>query len=511
MCNPMSLRWATTALLLLILVCVVKVTFAASIVPRLETVPCWFEVKPDIPVRCMKMYVAQTRGGMSTRTVEFPVVILHTQSERRLKDAVLIPGGGGPGSAIGLTQHGVESLWRSNDWILEGGRDVILIDPRGVGMAKPNLACHEFGTIIPQLWSKLHTSTEELAVTLQAYQRCKQRFVHDKIDLNAFHTDSTAMDIEELRRLLDIEQWNIYGTSYGANVALVVAQRFPRSVRSLILDSFQPPDARFFDDYTQTVGTAFEQLFEQCQSDKDCARDYPDLKKVLVKLVEQADAKPLHLVVAHPYSLEPFPVVLSGTGLLSLIRSALYNEEDIAGLPEVIYALSRGSMDLLAPLVREGLRDDLDQSYSDGVHLSTNCREEVPFNDMQGAMRQANNHPYARDMMLSVLEYYQSVCQLWEVMPAAVESIQPAKIEVPALILSGSLDPVTPAKWSAQSQGRFNPLYRHEFVGVSHDVIAATYCAAIVAAYFLEDPKHDPLGHSCLKEDRRIRFRLLPH
>lgn len=511
MCNLKLIRWIIAAVLATGLWSMTGRLYAASFAPRLETVPCWFDVGSEMKLRCLKMHVAQTRGAKPSRAVEFPVVILQTQSEHRYKDAVLIPGGGGPGSAIGLTQHGVERLWRSSDWMLEGGRDVVLMDPRGVGLAQPNLACHEFGVLVPQLWSQYHTSTEELAVTLQAYQRCKERLEHENIDLNAFHTDATAIDIEELRRLLEIEQWNIYGTSYGANVALVVAQRYPQRVRSLILDSFQPPDARFFDDYTQTVSTAFEQLFEQCRITTDCARDYPDLKQVLVKLIAQADTKPLQLVVAHPYTLEPFPVVVSGTGLLSLIRSALYNEDDIAGLPEIILALSRGSTDLLAPLVREGLRDDLDQTYSDGVHLSANCREEVPFNDMPAAMRQANNHPYARDLILSVLEYYQAVCQLWDVVPAITESVHPAKIDIPALVLSGTLDPVTPAKWSAQSRGRFSPLYRHEFTGVAHDVIAATYCAAIVAARFLDDPKRDPLGHSCLKEDRRIRFRLLPH
>lgn len=511
MCNLKFIRWIVVAAFVTSLWSMTGRLYAASFVPRIESIPCWFEASPEMNVRCLKMHVAQTRGAKSSRAIEFPVVILQTQSEHRSKDAVLIPGGGGPGSAIGLTQHGVEGLWRSSDWILEGGRDVVLIDPRGVGLAKPNLACHEFVTLVPLLWRQHHTSTEELALTLQAYQRCKQRLELESVDLNAFHTDATAIDIEELRRLLEIEQWNIYGTSYGANVALVVAQRYPLRVRSLILDSFQPPDARFFDDYTQTVGTAFEQLFEQCRKTVDCARDYPDLKPVLVKLVAQADAKPLQLMVAHPYTLEPFPVVVSGTGLLSLIRSALYNEDDIAGLPEVIFALMRGSTDLLAPLLRESLRDDLYQTYSDGVHLSANCREEVPFNDMHAAMRQANNHPYARDLILSVLEYYQAVCQLWDVIPATAESVHPAKIDIPALVLSGSLDPVTPAKWSAQSRGRFSPLYRHEFAGVAHDVIAATYCAAIVAARFLDDPKQDPLVHSCLKEDRRIRFRLLPH
>lgn len=478
--------------------------------PRLEKVPCWFTVTEPMRVRCARMHVAQVRGTSPAREIDFPVVIFESTAKERKSDAVLIPGGGGPGNAMGLTQNRIEGLWRMHDWILASGRDAVLMDPRGVGLARPTLACREFTAIVPQLWSRHNTAVEELALTLQALQACKTRLQGEGIDLNAYHTDAMVADIEELRRALDIPQWNIYGTSYGANLAYAVAQTYPDRVRSVILDSFQPPDVRFFDRYAQTVSRAFTSLFELCRSDTGCVRDYPNLDKIVARLVEQADAQPLRLTVAHPYTLEPFPMVVSGLSLLAVLRSALYSEDDVGALPEIIYAVARGSTDLLAPLLRNTLEEDLDEAYSDGVHFSTNCREEVPFNNMQAAMRQAQRQPLAAEFMLSVLEYYQAVCTLWDVAPAPVAGTQTAQINVPALILAGALDPVTPAQWSMQSPGKFRRVVRREFAGVGHDVIAGTYCAVIVAESFLDDPERAALDPDCLKESRPLRFRLLP-
>lgn len=461
-------------------------------------------------IRCARMHVAQERGTSPVREIDFPVVIFESTAKDRKPDSVLIPGGGGPGNAMGLTQNRIESLWRMQDWILASGRDAVLIDPRGVGLARPMLACREFTAIVPQLWSRHNTAVEELALTLQALQACKTRLQSEGINLNAYHTDSTVADIEELRRALNIPQWNIYGTSYGANLAYAVAQAFPDRVRSVILDSFQPPDVRFFDRYAHTVSRAFTTLFELCRADTGCVLDYPNLDKTITRLVEQADVAPIRVAVAHPYTLEPFPMVVSGLSLLSVLRSALYSEDDLGALPEIIHAVARGSTDLLAPLLRNTLEEDLDEAYSDGVHFSTNCREEVPFNDMQTAMRQAQRQPLAGEFMLSVLEYYQSVCTLWDVAPAPAASTRAATIHVPALILAGALDPVTPAQWSMQSQGTFRRVIRREFAGVGHDVIAGTYCAVIIAESFLDDPERAALDPDCLNEPRSVRFRLLP-
>jgi pimeloyl-ACP methyl ester carboxylesterase len=48
---------------------------------------------------------------------------------------------------------------------------------------------------------------------------------------------------ESVRRALNIARWNVYGESYGTDVAMTLAALHPTTVRSMVLDSIYPPDA----------------------------------------------------------------------------------------------------------------------------------------------------------------------------------------------------------------------------------------------------------------------------
>jgi len=46
---------------------------------------------------------------------------------------------------------------------------------------------------------------------------------------------ATASDIEQLRQLLGIERWHVFGGSYGSTISLYYAQNFPQCCKSLVL------------------------------------------------------------------------------------------------------------------------------------------------------------------------------------------------------------------------------------------------------------------------------------
>jgi len=46
---------------------------------------------------------------------------------------------------------------------------------------------------------------------------------------------ATARDIEQLRELLGIDQWHVFGGSYGSTISLYYAQEFPQRCKSLVL------------------------------------------------------------------------------------------------------------------------------------------------------------------------------------------------------------------------------------------------------------------------------------
>jgi proline iminopeptidase len=54
-------------------------------------------------------------------------------------------------------------------------------------------------------------------------------------DLSNNSMADTARDIEQLRQLLGIEKWHVFGGSYGSTMSLYYAQEFPQRCKSLVI------------------------------------------------------------------------------------------------------------------------------------------------------------------------------------------------------------------------------------------------------------------------------------
>jgi len=471
---------------------------------------CWFMVPPQRQVRCGEMVVPERYEHPQGRLIAFPVAIFRATAGDRRDDPVILLGAGGPGEAMRLDNDAeVGYYWEFYDWILKSGRDLIVMDPRGVGLARPALTCPEVLATVPRIWGEVLTLEQELALLAEYYGYCRERLVASGVDVGAYNTLNNARDVEALRKALQIDRWNLYGTSYAASLAMAVIREFPEGVRSAILDSVQPPDVRFFDHYPDNVYGAFRKLFSLCQADKACRRDYPHLLQDLLSVVKRLNREPVRLVVAYPTTLEPFTVMLTGDAVISVLRQAFYDETQWGRLPMVISGAAKGSYELLAPFVRDALRFELDPDYSDGAHFSTNCREEVPFNDFPAQYKEAARTPIVRGYVESVMRYYEVICEVWAVEPSPPRELAPVKSTVPVLILAGELDPVTLAAWTEKTTEHFQTAFRHLFPRRSHDVIASSYCATIAAMRFLDEPTKNPFDHECLKEIPKLSFRQL--
>jgi pimeloyl-ACP methyl ester carboxylesterase len=81
-------------------------------------------------------------------------------------------------------------------------------------------------------------------------------------------------------------------------------------------------------------------------------------------------------------------------------------------------------------------------------------------------------------------------------MPDAVEN-QAVVSDIPALILSGEYDPVTPPAGGDIVAGSLSRATHFEFPGVGHGVVGNAPCANRLAVGFLSDPTAVPDG-SCV-------------
>ncbi|NEW51524.1 prolyl aminopeptidase [Nocardia cyriacigeorgica] len=77
----------------------------------------------------------------------------------------------------------------------------------------------------------------EYRIVLFDQRGCGRSTPHiaDVADLSVNTTDHLIADIEQLREALGIEQWQVFGGSWGSTLALAYAQRYPQRVTELVL------------------------------------------------------------------------------------------------------------------------------------------------------------------------------------------------------------------------------------------------------------------------------------
>jgi pimeloyl-ACP methyl ester carboxylesterase len=75
-----------------------------------------------------------------------------------------------------------------------------------------------------------------------AARACYQRMVAAWADLGAYNTTEYAADVADLRVALGIREWNVFGVSYGSNLAMTLMREHPQGIRSVTVDSVEPPE-----------------------------------------------------------------------------------------------------------------------------------------------------------------------------------------------------------------------------------------------------------------------------
>lgn len=457
---------------------------------QLEARPCWFNVDDSWPVtQCFMMEVPENHEKPQGRKIRFPVVRFMASEKNPDKFPLLHLGAGGPGASMGLEpENASEWLWINYAAMtVENGRDLIVIDPRGTGMAEPRLSCTEFIEDATTAFQRPLTSDEEGRVFSYSLERCYSR-LSDEADLAQYNSSSVARDIEALREALGVEKINLYGVSYASRYALTMARDFPDSVRALVLNSAVFPDIPYVQQLAEDSLSAYLRGIDFCGSDKLCASRYPNLRQRLESLVEQLDESPVTVSIEHPYADGEFPFVMTGQRLLRVLFQALYDEGFYPEFPAVIEGLEKGDPAPARDAVSNFMAIILDPYFGDAAGISHFCFEEAPFVDFQQARQKADGTGILGGAVRADLELMQLQCRIWAIPPADPIEAEAIAAPVPTLILHGALDPVLDAEDAERAR---NTLPNHQwllFPQLAHDVISASNCAEAAAAEFLNSP-----------------------
>ena len=234
-------------------------------IPRIEyTEDCLVEPSGGVKAECGNLITWENRVAKK-RIVSLPFIRLKTANPNPKPDPVVWTSGG-PGLSSLKRVRGAQYL---KSYMAE--RDFIVFEQRGTTYARPTLKCEDVDRIY-------ESSRVEKAALLEAVRECRRKLTTSGIDLSAYNTKAIAEDFEDLRKLLGLSQWNLFGASYSTQIMLTIIRDYPASVRSAILDSPLPLSVNYDETSIDAVVNSLNRVFERCRKEPVCLNRFPRLR-----------------------------------------------------------------------------------------------------------------------------------------------------------------------------------------------------------------------------------------
>jgi pimeloyl-ACP methyl ester carboxylesterase len=459
------------AALFLVLVAAVGCSKPRHTEARMPLAPCELTGPGQVTLaRCGTLDVFEDREAKSGRKISIRVAVVPAADREGAADPLFIIVGG-PGQAAIQTYP---LLGRAFARVHER-RDIVLVDQRGTGESH-RLDCPDF---------------DDDADDPEAVERLGRECLASLDgDVRRYGTESAVADLDEVRDALGYEQIDIYGGSYGTRVGLVYARRHRDHLRALVLDGLAPPTFVLGATMARDAQQSFDAISAQCARAPDCQRAFGDLRTKLRELMVRF-AGPVTVSATDPVSGAPKSVTLTQKKVASTILMLSYGRETMTLLPFLVHdAWATRDYARLASL---SLQARTMVAVASGMHLAVTCSEDAPFlNPNEGAPG-----TYLGD---GIPQTYLHACKAW---PRVVPDRVTITSDVPALLLSGELDPVTPP---AHADKVALARAKHVIVPSEGHGTVMRGCLPRLVADFLERGSADGLDTSCVSQSHDIRF-----
>ncbi|MEM7029184.1 MAG: alpha/beta fold hydrolase, partial [Chloroflexota bacterium] len=426
-------------------------------------------------------------------TIRLPVIVRKSTAENRKPDPILIAQGG-PGADIFkalVLQSAISPI--------AADRDIVLFNQRGTKYAEPRLHCTE---PYETLSERLIIDDEERGKQLseEDIERCRARFVAEGLNLAAFNSLENAQDIDLIRQALGYEQYNFYGVSYGTLLGLHLMRLNPPHLRAVILDSVVSPQTNFIPNVGQTHDRAYDVYFAVCAKNTACSEMYPNLEARLTAVYDKLSAQPMPVLITNKETGDVIETSYDDQDVASLMFNLFYVPKFYSIFPRLVEDLERGDLTFFENFA-SGIIFSEDTSL--GMQLSVLCAEDGDFTlddvDVEGL------RPITAQAGTAYAELFFRNCQIWNVdqLPNSIDA--PVVSDIPTLLISGQLDPITPPSYAAKAAETLsngynivNPLGSHGNVWGGDD------CSIQIVQNFLDNPRQGP-DDSCYADLEQLK------
>ena len=469
----------------------------------LELAPC----PDDEALQCGTLDVFEDRHRQQGRKIPLHVVVMpsrqghdqpkgHSEASQSedgqpgntsdasvVNDRALFLLAGGPG--VAATRWGPGFVTQVLD-DLRDQWDIVLVDQRGTGQSNP-LDCALYDADDPQsLWGDL--------LPPEAIQRCRRK-LEERADLRFYGTALAVDDLDDVRSALGYSKIDLYGSSYGSQVALVYLRRHPQRLRSVVLQGVAPTTVRGLEEIPHVAQNALEGLIALCNADERCREAYPELEQELATVFMRLRDRPARVQITPAGRETPVDLELTYDNFTLVLRGLLHHSPAAATIPRIVHAAANGDFE---PFVRPsfGYRRSIATNIAFGMFLSVFCEEQVRRSDLAVAAAAAEEsfvgHYWTEQM--------DRACGLWPHATLPPGHDQPVRSQVPVLLIAGGLDPATPPRWARSAAANLPRSLLLEVPHASHSFAGMAGCVDRAVVDFLKRGSAHGLETSCIDD-----------
>lgn len=395
---------------------------------------------------CGTLTAPQNRSNKKDGTVQLPVAIVPALSKEPAALDPIVYMAGGPGAnAIAQAQDLVNVG-------LNQKRDLIIMNQRGNAYTVPNLACPELDQAFADAVLLPYDSDAHKTIHVAAVQACRDRLVGQGIILSNFNSAENAADFADLRKALRLKEWNVYGLSYGTELALTLVRDHPEGIRSLFIDAVLPPSAVSLGWLWTNENEAIHNVFRSCANQPNCVAAFGDLEAKFTAQVQQLEANPITVPnVPITGTSDTTDVVLDGGAILNWLGALPDPITQIADVPATIEALASGNPLQIAKTRALAANPAGFGIVGYGLMYGVICSEWTPFEPTSQILVQGNlAFPAFPQTVLAQppgLPFMTEDCQVWDV-PAASGAVRQVTVSsIPSLVFNGAFDGKSAPQW----------------------------------------------------------------
>lgn len=434
-------------------------------------------VKASFPAYCGTLQVPEDRSNPSGRQIGLRVAVVPAVAADAKPDPFFALAGG-PGDASTSFFAWLPGLYTD----VHATHDIVLVDQRGTGASNP--------LTLPAMADTTGLSAAEADARLSAW--AKESLAGLDADPRMYTSSVAADDLDAVRAALGYDKIDLYGASYGGELAQYYLRQHADHVRVAIMDGTTPLDVHVLELLAATSQHALDLLIARCAADPACHAAFPNLATEWSTLVAAFSEG---VVVTDPSSGATAVADLATVG--PSIHNALMTGAAAVQVPLAIHAAFEGRWAQVSQLVPPS-----DASPSAGPTLL--MKDEILCSEAWARFDPAEvEHEgagsYAMPFVRAWATREATLCRYLPKGVVPVDDAAPVRTSLPVLWLVGDADPQDPPSnlTGVPSQ---EPESRIVVMPAQEHVVGHLGCGPSVIAKFIDAGTATGLDTACVAQ-----------